>query len=83
MATDGADTALRVRRVIAQQLGFLVEELVPEADILADLGADSLDVVELVMELEESFDLEVPDSDVEALRTLGDVERYLVERLAR
>ncbi len=83
MATDGSETALRVRRVIAQQLGLSVEELVPEADILADLGADSLDVLELVMALEESFDLEVPDADVEALRTLGDVERYLVGRLAR
>lgn len=83
MATDESETALRVRRVIAQQLGLSVEEMVPEADILADLGADSLDVLELVMALEERFDLEVPDSDVEALRTLGDVERYLVERLAR
>ena len=83
MATDEADTALRVRRVIAQQLGLAVEELAPDADIFADLGADSLDVVELVMALEESFDLEMPDSDVERLRTLGVVERYLVGRLAR
>ena len=72
----------RLRELVATQLGLEGDEVVPEARILDDLGADSLDVVELVMALEESFDLEVPDADVEAMRTLGDVERYLVARLA-
>jgi acyl carrier protein len=49
----------------------------PDASILDDLGADSLDVVEMVMSLEEAFDIEVPDDDVEALRTVADVERYV------
>jgi acyl carrier protein len=70
----------RIREIVCEQLGVDPAELLPEASILDDLGADSLDVVELVMALEEAFDIEVPDSDVEAMRTLGDVERYVVER---
>ena len=57
------------------------DELEPEAQILHDLGADSLDVVELVMALEEAFGIEIPDQDVDALRTVGDVESYLAKRL--
>ena len=53
-------------------------EVTPAASILDDLGADSLDVVEMVMALEEQFDIEVPDEDVEELRTVADVERYVV-----
>ena len=70
----------RIREIICEQLGVEAAQLLPEASILDDLGADSLDVVELVMALEEAFDIEVPDSDVEGMRTLGDVERYVVER---
>ncbi|HME73895.1 MAG TPA: acyl carrier protein [Myxococcota bacterium] len=70
----------RIREIVCEQLGVDAAELLPEASILDDLGADSLDVVELVMALEEEFDIEVPDSDVESMRTLGDVERYVVER---
>ena len=70
----------RIREIICEQLGVDAAQLLPEASILDDLGADSLDVVELVMALEEAFDIEVPDSDVEGMRTLGDVERYVVER---
>ena len=72
----------RIREIVSQQLGVDAAELLPEASILDDLGADSLDVVELVMALEEAFDIEVPDADVEAMRTLGDVERYVAERTA-
>ena len=54
----------------------------PDANILEDLGADSLDVVELVMAIEEAFDIEVPDEDAEAMRTVGDVESYIAKRLA-
>lgn len=70
----------RIREIVSQQLGVDAGELRSEADILQDLGADSLDVVELVMALEEAFDIEVPDEDVEGMRTLGDVERYVAER---
>jgi acyl carrier protein len=67
---------------VANQLGVEREELVPQARILDDLGADSLDVVELVMALEESFDIVVPDEDVEGLQTLKDVQQYLELRTA-
>ena len=57
---------------------FRVElRIIPEANILDDLGADSLDVVELMMTLEEAFDIEVPDDELEAMRTIGDVQRYV------
>jgi acyl carrier protein len=51
----------------------------PDANILDDLGADSLDVVELVMSLEEEFNIEVPDEEVEGMRTVSDVERYVIK----
>ena len=73
---------LRIRRIIADQLGIDRSEIRPEASILDDLGADSLDVVELVMALEEAFDIEVPDDHVEAMRTIGDVERYVQAQVA-
>ena len=71
-----------VREILAEQLGVELAELRPEASILDDLGADSLDVVEMVMTLEEAFEIEVPDSDVETLRTIADVERYIAATVA-
>ena len=68
----------KVRSVIAEQLGVDAGEVTADANILDDLGADSLDVVEMVMALEEHFDIEVPDEDVEELRTVADVQRYVV-----
>ncbi len=68
---------LRIRNIVAEQLGVDLGEIRPDAHILDDLGADSLDVVELVMALEESFDIEIPDSAVEGLRTIADVERFI------
>jgi acyl carrier protein len=59
-----------------------LSEVRPDASILDDLGADSLDVVEMVMSLEESFDIEVPDEDIEGLRTVADVERYVTRAIA-
>jgi len=79
---DAADVSKRVRDLMASQLGVEEGELVPQASILDDLGADSLDVVELVMALEEAFDIEVPDDDVETIRTVGDVESYVTSRLS-
>ena len=71
-----------IRVVDCDQLGVELGDCQPEASILDDLGADSLDVVELVMALEDEFDIEVPDADVESIRTIGDVERYVSDRAA-
>ncbi|MEM7410669.1 MAG: acyl carrier protein [Myxococcota bacterium] len=72
----------QVRTILAQQLGLELAEVIPEANILDDLGADSLDVVEMVMSLEEAFDIEVPDDQIEGMRTIADVERYVVDAMA-
>jgi acyl carrier protein len=77
----GDSLEIKVRNILAEQLGVDLVEVSPDARILDDLGADSLDVVELVMSLEEAFDIEIPDEDVEELRTVADVERY-VTRIA-
>ncbi|MDH3519084.1 MAG: acyl carrier protein [Myxococcales bacterium] len=74
---DGLET--KIRSILAEQLGVEAEEVTTDANILDDLGADSLDVVELVMTLEEAFDIEVPDEEVEEMRTVGDVERYVIK----
>jgi len=73
----GDSLEIKVRSILAEQLGVDLAEVRPDARILDDLGADSLDVVEMVMSLEEAFDIEVPDEDVEELRTVADVERYV------
>jgi acyl carrier protein len=78
-----ADTAQRIRVLVAEQLGIDPQEVRPEASILDDLGADSLDVVELVMAIEDEFDIEVPDEAAEGIRTIGDVERYVTQQVAR
>jgi len=72
----------QITELLWLQLGVDREDLVSEARILEDLGADSLDVVELVMALEQAFDIVVPDEDVENLRTLGDVAAYVDKRLS-
>ncbi len=71
----------RVAGIIAEQLGITREEIVPEASFIDDLGADSLDIVELVMAMEESFDIEIPDDDAEKIQTIGDALSYVKERL--
>ena len=73
----------KIRSLVAEQLGVELGEIKPDANILDDLGADSLDVVEMVMALEEHFDIEVPDEDVEELRTVADVERYVVNAVGQ
>jgi acyl carrier protein len=78
-----ADTTKRIRVLVAEQLGIDPQEVRPEASILDDLGADSLDVVELVMAIEDEFDIEVPDEAAEGIRTIGDVERYVSQHVAR
>ncbi len=68
----------RIRTLVADQLGVDIEEVTPDASILDDLGADSLDVVELVMSLEDVFDIEVSDEEFEGIRTIGDIQQYVI-----
>lgn len=67
----------KVKEIIVDQLGVEADKVKMEASFIDDLGADSLDIVELVMAMEEEFDLEIPDEDAEKLKTVGDVASYL------
>ena len=67
----------KVKEIIAKELEVDVKQLQPEAKFIEDLGADSLDIVELVMALEEEFGLDIPDEDADKLRTVGDAMNYL------
>jgi acyl carrier protein len=75
------DLETRIKEIIADQLGVEIEKLREDANFVQDLGADSLDVVELVMAFEEEFGIEIPDEDAEKIRTVGDVIKYLKERV--
>ena len=70
----------RVTEIIVEQLGVSKEEVVPEASFIDDLGADSLDIVELVMAMEEEFDIEIPDDDAERIQTIAHAISYIRER---
>jgi acyl carrier protein len=72
------DLAGRICNLVADQLGVDIRDVTPEASILDDLGADSLDVVELVISLEEAFDIEVGDEEVEGMRTIGDIQQFVL-----
>jgi acyl carrier protein len=72
----------KISDIIVEQLGVAKEEVRPEASFIDDLGADSLDIVELVMAMEEEFDVEIPDDDAEKIQTIGDAISYLKEKLA-
>ena len=76
------DSIRRLRQLVSDQLGVDVSEMRPESSFHEDLGADSLDVVELVMAIEEVFDLEISDEEAESMRTVGDVETYVSSRVA-
>ena len=65
------------KNIIVEQLGVDMETVTPEASFIDDLGADSLDIVELVMTMEEEFDLEIPDEDAEKIKTVNDVVSYI------
>jgi acyl carrier protein len=69
----------RIREIIVEQLGVEESQITPDASFIDDLGADSLDTVELVMAFEEEFDIEIPDEDAEKIRTVQDVINYLKE----
>ena len=72
-----ADLEEKVKEIIAKELGVEREKLTNEASFMEDLGADSLDTVELVMEFEKEFNIDIPDEDAEKLRTVGDALTYL------
>lgn len=70
----------KITEIIVEQLGVKAEEVVPEASFVDDLGADSLDTVELVMALEEEFGIEIPDEDAEKIQTVGDAIKYIQQK---
>ena len=73
------EIAERVATIVASQLDVEREKVKPEASFINDLGADSLDIVELVMELEEEFQLSIPDEDAEKIKTVGEATDYIVK----
>jgi len=72
----------KIKGIIAEQLGVKAEEVTPQASFIDDLGADSLDTVELIMALEEEFGVEIPDEDAEKMTTVGDAIKYIEEKSA-
>src|SRR5574341_1087799 len=78
-----ASVEQKVKDIIVEQLGVDPEQVTPEASFVDDLGADSLDTVELVMALEEEFNLEIPDEEAEKIATVGDAIAYIEKGLAQ
>ena len=81
MATGSTEE--KVKSIIVEQLGVKAEEVTPAASFIDDLGADSLDTVELVMALEEEFGIEIPDEDAEKMRTVGESIKYIEEKVSQ
>jgi acyl carrier protein len=73
----------KVKDIIVEELGVEREKLTSDASFMEDLGADSLDTVELVMAFEKEFDIDIPDEDAEKLRTVGDAMNYLHEKIGK
>ena len=73
--------AEKVKKMIVELLGVSEAEVVPEAKFIDDLGADSLDIVELVMALEDEYGIEIPDEDAEKIETVGDAIKYIEEHM--
>ena len=71
----------RVSEIISNQMGVAKDQVGPETSFVDDLGADSLDTVELVMELEEEFDITIPDEDAEKIQTVGQAVKYIEEHI--
>ena len=74
-----SDTADRVKKIVVEHLGVEEDKVVPDASFIDDLGADSLDSVELVMAFEEEFGVEIPDDAAEKINTVGDAIKYIEE----
>ena len=76
------DVFEKVKKILCDQLDLEEEQVTEEAEGIEDLGADSLDIVDLVMTLEEEFDTEIPDEDIENLKTVGDIVKYIEDHAA-
>mgnify|MGYP001121808502 FL=1 len=72
----------QVKKILCDQLDLEEEQVNKDSEVIDDLGADSLDIVDLVMTLEEEFDTEIPDEDIENLKTVGDIVKYIEDRVA-
>lgn len=70
----------RIKEVVAEQLGVEVAELTEETSLKDDLNADSLDLFQIIMSLEEEFGIEIPTEDAESIGTIGDIEKYIAKR---
>ncbi len=77
-----SEVAEKVKKIVVDQLGVSEDQITPEAKFIEDLGADSLDQVELVMALEEEFGSDIPDEDAEKLTTVGDAIKYIESKQA-
>jgi len=75
-----ADVSEKVKEIIVEQLGVTPEQVTPEASFIEDLGADSLDTVELVMALEEEFDIQIPDEEAEKITTVQQAVDYIITK---
>lgn len=71
----------KIKEVVAEQLGVDTEEMTQETSLKDDLNADSLDLFQIIMSLEEEFGIEIPTEDTESIRTIGDIEKYLLSRI--
>ncbi len=78
-----SEVGQKVKSIIAEQLGVKIEEVTDTASFVDDLGADSLDTVELVMALEEEFGIEIPDEDAEKMTNVGEAVRYIEEKASK
>jgi acyl carrier protein len=83
MTTKANEIEARVKKIVVEQLGVKEDEVKADASFVDDLGADSLDTVELVMALEEEFDTEIPDEDAEKILTINDAVNYIVAGLEK
>jgi acyl carrier protein len=79
---EKANVAEKVKQIVSEQLGVDEAEVTPTASFVDDLGADSLDTVELVMAFEEAFDIEIPDEDAEKIRTVQDAITYIEKKVS-
>lgn len=76
-----SNTAERVKKIVAAKFGVDEAHLAQEASFVSDLGADSLDIVEISMALEKEFDIEISDEDIENTRTLGDLQQFIAAKI--
>ena len=83
MAMDMKQLEEKVKDIIVEELGVERDKLTPEASFMEDLGADSLDTVELVMAFEKEFDIDIPDEEAEKLRTVGQAMQYLHDKMGK